>query len=87
MIQLAECLLTTTALRSTGEGIHPVTQDAVSWPHWPGNKAGPCALACILFWLVFVSLTQTTHLRREPQWRKCLSDCPVGKSEGVFLDW
>lgn len=65
MIQLAECLLTTTALRSTGERIHPVTQDAVSWPHWPGNRAGPCALACILFWLVFVNLTQTTHLRRE----------------------
>lgn len=44
MIQLVECLVTTTALRSTGERI-PVTQDAVSWPHWPDNKVGPCALA------------------------------------------
>lgn len=87
MIQLAECLLTTTALRGTGERIHPVTQDTVSWPPWQQSRA-LCTSVCILFWLVFVNLTQTTHLRREslsgenaPIRLSCRQVC------GYFLDW
>lgn len=31
---------------------------------WQQSRA-LCTSVCILFWLVFVNLTQTTHLRRE----------------------
>lgn len=79
MIQLAECLLTTTALRSTGEGIHPVTQDAVSWPHWPGNKAGHWpGLHSVLAGFCQLDTNDSSEKRASVE-KVLLSDCPVGK--------